>query len=734
MASANKFPKLEPFLFLGVDVDPEGHPKEAIGDCPFCDKEGHFYISKATGQWQCKVCTESGNIPSFIRKFHEACWEHTAEEALEELAEERGIPLDVLWEHEVAVNYLLGHWLFPVRNPKGVVVNLLSWAGAGSHPMGITGQSQHLMGVDRLKKAHTTVWVCEGPWDLMAWEGVLRGLKEKRMKGQSRLIPTTNPEESLLATHAVVAVPGSGNFKDQWVSHFDGREVKILFDNDHPRKNKANGKTVIPGHEGAVRTAMKIGTEADSVEMLKWGAKGYTKSLPTGFDVRDLVNRDGPIRALAFVSKHLEEVTIPDEVKAASGGGADAIEPEPCSSFAELESIYSEALHFTDTMRHTLVSMLATVISTDTESDQVWLRVIGPPGSGKSTLAEAINADHQHVISTDIITGITSGYRGGKPRKGGGKKDASLVEDFMGKTVIIKDGDTLINAPNRDQVLAHLRAFYDGAIRARYRNYETKVYENIRTTFIICATDEIRSLNRTFLGERFLDCEILGHEDSAPYVSRAVGNTLAKVSAGFGGTAADNPKGIDDRVKAATFGFLLQKVEGLATATAPVASERVQNQLEAIAKFLSFMRARVRRENHGKDSGIAYRPRVELATRLGSQLSKLAVFVAYVLDKSEIDEEVLAVIRKVALDTANGFPLEITQALWKNGNKGMAKRQLSVELGLAETTVWRQMQNMAELKIITRREESNRSGVRGRNLHLWRLTADIRALCKKVGI
>lgn len=723
MESANKFPKLEPYLFLGVDIDPEGHPKEAIGDCPLCDKEAHLYINKATGLWDCKHC-ESGNIPIFIKQFHESCWNYTTDEALAELAEERGVPVDVLWEHEVAQNYLLGHWLIPVRNPKGAIVNLLSWAGPGQAPMSLPGQSLHLLGADRITKQHTTVWVCEGPWDMMAWQGVLGGLKEKKMRGQSRLIPTTVAKDSLLAAHAVVAVPGSGTFKDTWVDHFKDREARILYDNDHPKKNPITGKTVKAGYDGAAKAAAKIGRVASDVEILKWGPNGYTKKLPSGFDIRDLVTRDGPTRALAFVSKRLAEVEIPE------GSPGEHIEPMPCESFAELESIYGEALHFTGTMRHTLVSMLATVISTNTESDQVWLRVIGPPGSGKSTLAEAINADHQHVLSTDIITGITSGYRGGKSKNG--KKDASLVEDFMGKTVIIKDGDTLINAPNRDQVLAHLRAFYDGAIRARYRNYETKVYENIRTTFIICATDEIRSLNRTFLGERFLDCEILGHEDSAPYVSRAVGNTLAKVATGFGGGGNQSASGATDRVKAATFGFLLQKIEGLATAQAPTASQKVQDKLEAIAKFLSYMRARVRRE--GRDDGIAYRPRVELATRLGSQLSKLSMFVAYVLDKPAIDEEVLAVIRKVAMDTANGFPLEITMAMWEAGNKGLSKRQLSVELGLAETTVWRQIQNMAELKIITRREESNRSGVRGRNLHLWRLTSDIRALCKKVGI
>jgi hypothetical protein len=97
----------------------------------------------------------------------------------------------------------------------------------------------------------------------------------------------------------------------------------------------------------------------------------------------------------------------------------------------------------------------------------------------------------------------------------------------------MKDGDTLANSPNRDKILSELRDLYDGTSRAHYRNMKADEFEDVRLSFILCGTDELRQLNRTFLGERFLDCEIMAKgEDTSPYVQRAATNTWASL-AGF---------------------------------------------------------------------------------------------------------------------------------------------------------------------------------------------------------
>jgi len=44
------------------------HTGQYVGDCPFCGKENHFYISKHTQQWDCKKCGESGGIYKLLKQ------------------------------------------------------------------------------------------------------------------------------------------------------------------------------------------------------------------------------------------------------------------------------------------------------------------------------------------------------------------------------------------------------------------------------------------------------------------------------------------------------------------------------------------------------------------------------------------------------------------------------------------------------------------------------------------
>ncbi len=42
---------LRPFLAHGVDLQWNEGEEQAHGDCPFCDREGRFFVNKETGQW-----------------------------------------------------------------------------------------------------------------------------------------------------------------------------------------------------------------------------------------------------------------------------------------------------------------------------------------------------------------------------------------------------------------------------------------------------------------------------------------------------------------------------------------------------------------------------------------------------------------------------------------------------------------------------------------------------------
>lgn len=52
-----------------IKIEKSTHTGQYIATCPFCGKEGHFYINKVTQVWDCKRCGESGNIYKLLRFF-----------------------------------------------------------------------------------------------------------------------------------------------------------------------------------------------------------------------------------------------------------------------------------------------------------------------------------------------------------------------------------------------------------------------------------------------------------------------------------------------------------------------------------------------------------------------------------------------------------------------------------------------------------------------------------------
>ena len=132
-----------------------------------------------------------------------------------------------------------------------------------------------------------------------------------------------------------------------------------------------------------------------------------------------------------------------------------------------------------------------------------------------------------------------------------------------------------------------------------------------------------------------------------------------------------------------------------------------------------------------KKEDFDYRPRKELATRLVAQFTKLAVSIAIVLGKPSIDKEVLRLLRKVVLDTAHGYQLEIIEALYRQKG-GLSYSQLSTVLDIPETTVRRILARMQTSKIVTRKSTPHKIGQRGRNSHIWQLTKEMQSLSSSV--
>lgn len=723
MAKTKTTPEvLKPYIFHGVDLDTDG-TKEVSGDCPFCGKESHFNVNRKTGLFRCLVCDASGNPATFIARLHEDSLAATKDRDLEGLAKDRNLPVWVLKRWRVALSIITGEVLVPAYNLKGKLANLfryceyqgrmalMSTPGCKLHPFG-----GHL--VNKHQKTQKTIHWLEGPWDGMAMDVALASVRRSGKK----LVRTANRKKSLLDVEGVLATPGANIFQADWLDYTKGKACRVVFDNDHPRKTPKK-QTIRPGFDGQkrlVKVIQKDGRAPRSLFLTYWGPEGHDPDRPDGFDFRDLVKTEGPLKALGTVQRLQKRVKVATTGTTTSGPKLD---PIPRSSFTDLLEDYRTAgLHITQPLQDTLAVMLATVVSTTLDGDQIWFRVIGPPGSGKSTLAEAIGADSDHCLNLSLVTGFHSGYNVGK-------EDASLISQMKNRTALWKDADTLLTAPNRDKILAELRDLFDRTARARYRNRVANEYDEVSTTFILCGTDSLRKMNRSFLGERFLDVEILGDADRTPYLDRAAQNTYQKLVRSLRpqeDKPAENEVKEDTILKQTTMGLIRHFKDGLAAGTLPIPtmSQTAESELKGMGQFISYMRARLDQD----DDGLNHRPRIELATRLVSQMVKLGFTLAIVLGKKTVDQEVLRICRKVVCDTAEGYRFDIVRLLYPYRTGGLTAKALEVELHIPDTSVRRMLNELRQFNVLQRDRQPNRSGQRGRNLHVWQLTPALRKL------
>ena len=145
-------------------------------------------------------------------------------------------------------------------------------------------------------------------------------------------------------------------------------------------------------------------------------------------------------------------------------------------------SAWRKALKWTDGLDCALSVMLASVTSTMQVGDQLWVKIIGPASCGKSTLCEALSVNDKYILAKSTIRGFHSGYKSDRD----GTEDNSLIVQVRNKTLITKDGDTILQSPNLGQILSDARDLYDCTTRSHYKNKMGKDYVGVRMTWILC--------------------------------------------------------------------------------------------------------------------------------------------------------------------------------------------------------------------------------------------------------
>lgn len=357
----------------------------------------------------------------------------------------------------------------------------------------------------------------------------------------------------------------------------------------------------------------------------------------------------------------LEEATTETKEKSAS-----ILASRECNTYSQLTKYWRKAMKWNYGLDKGLSVMLACATSTKMVGDPLWVKIISPPSSGKTSLAEALTVSRKYVVSKSTIRGFHTGWKS--------EEDNSLLAKLYDKTLIVKDGDTLLRSPNLSQILSEGRDIYDGSSRTHYRNKTEREYTGIRMTWILCGTSTLRQIDSSELGERFLDCVIMDKidpelEDDINW--RVVNRTDRNLSIESNGQASEQYDPAMVTAMERTGGYVDYLRDNANSLISSIYSpDKAKRRCIQLGTFVAYMRAR---PNNRLDEEYER----EFSARLVSQLYRLAKCLAIVMNKSEVDKEILNRVSEVALDTARGTTLDITKTLYKYP-EGMDIRGISL--------------------------------------------------------
>lgn len=725
---------LRPYRFHGLDLDPPRAGEEAMTDCPFCGKDGKFSVNISTGKWRCWACELRGNISTFMKTLWEHSFQHSDTD-YSALREDRKLLSDEgLKEWGVALSITSDEWVLPGYNAKKAFSQLYKYTldrRSGKHRLYSTPETnQHLMGMHLFDPSRPYIYITEGPWDGIAlWETMRMSRVDPT--DPSNLLPTDDPEQSLLTQANVLSVPGCNSFFEAWLPIFEGKHVVFLYDNDHPREY--NGRVVEPAGFAFTRRACSILAGADnppaSLHYLCWGDGGYDSNLPSGYDLRDKLSEDdspdGRVMILADLLRMVRP--IPEDwlagrsLEARKSGGTD-LELLPCRSWDEVTNQFRKAMHWTAGMEYALAVMLATVTSTKMKGDQLWVKVISPASTGKTALVESLAVNRKHTKLVGNFTGLHSGFQTDKD----GEEDHSLISLLKDKTLIVKEGDTLLKAPNRERIFAQIRDAYDTYCSTAYGNRVKREY-HLRFSFILCGTPSLFEVDSSELGDRFLVCNIMEGIDLEleTDINRRM---FYRVLRGRGEEADGVPASYDEpnmlKAKQLVGGYVnylrensAQLLDSLDDSDADILVDR----FDQLAKFIAYMRARPSR----KQDEMTGR---EMSARINSQLTRLALCLAVVLNKDKLtDPAVVRYTTRVAIDSSRGRIFNMVKELYTKGEEGASAGALSGYLNRTETKVMDDVTFLKSLGVI----EAYRSAT-GHHQIKYRLTQMMRHLFENV--
>ena len=656
----------------------KGNSKQVNGDCPFCGKEGHFYINPENKLWDCKVCGARGNVGQFLYKMHRQYMEYLEDPAHEhlyaKLSADRKLPISAFKAWNVGYDPVNDYYTIPVFDGTESLCDIKRYK-IGKKTLSTPGTSSGLF--NRLHMINKkTVYLCEGEWDGMAMDWLLKVNK--------------------VADACAVAVSGALTFKTNWIPFFQGKDVKCMYDHDGA------------GEKGMLVVRERLTGTAATIQYIHW-----PDNFPTGFDVRDWIKYGIRIKKPRSCYQNLIQLMSKDpkqpDYKDPEHPTVDEVKKEqerlplnPDMTNEELYATYKKWLYMPDTM--VLDLMFGTIFANRLEGDPVWLFFVAPPAGSKSELLMSLSwAQECYPLTSLTPHALVSGTAWGPG------KDPSLLPQLDRKVLVLKDFTTILsmNYAARDEIFGILRDIYDGRTEKSFGNGLKREYK-VKFGILAGVTPVIETFStmNQSLGERFLRYRLpLDTKQSEEQkILRAIKNV-------------NNELKMRAELCQAAASIISRK--NPEHDVMPEFTEKYLPKVVALAQLAAWLRGVVDRDKFTQQ--VLYKPSSEVGTRMAKQLVKLAMGVGIFRGTRLLDEYEYGCIKHVAVDSCPQRVVMILSAIYKaqkQENLAMLKTKEIVDRTyLPQATVLRLMEDLNLLRLVQRVEVNG-------NYH-WRLAKDL---------
>jgi hypothetical protein len=240
--------------------------------------------------------------------------------------------------------------------------------------------------------------------------------------------------------------------------------------------------------------------------------------------------------------------------------------------------------------------------------------------------------------------------------------------------------------------MGKIRRVFDGETSATYGNSnEDRIYQALRTPWIRAGTWKMMQQDQSQLGDRFIriiinDPNEQEKRDIMRSAIRSEMDAMVETSNGTAGGIMDNRTRKAYSLMGGYIDWLRANIEDKIREVRDNVTEWHEDVCMDLAELSADMRARPTIIGKYKKETYELEGHKELPTRLGRQNMRLASHLAVVLNKKKIDGEVLKIVRKVALDTANGHSMNILNWLCSN-NPAKDGTNYQESGGIAEITL-----------------------------------------------